>query len=132
MRILPRVNEDVNEEWLADKSRHAPVDGLKTQRLTTPFLRPSRQSELQSCDWEDALISVVQAINNCDGGRVEAVVGPQTDAETMFALKELLAAVGSDRVYLHQDADIDPTCMPSSRGKALFLCFFLFQDLIVY
>lgn len=47
LRILPRLNEDINEEWLADKSRHAPVDGLKNQRLTVPLLRPSRESALQ-------------------------------------------------------------------------------------
>lgn len=89
MRIIPRVHEDINEEWLADKSRHAPIDGLKTQRLTVPMLRPSSSSHLQECDWEDALISLSQAFSHVDPSRLVAVVGPHTDAETMVALKDL-------------------------------------------
>lgn len=94
LRIIPRVHEDINEEWLADKSRHAPIDGLKTQRLTVPMLRPSSDSQLQECDWEDALIAHTVAINHVDPSRLFAIVGPHTDAETMVAIKDLYNKLG--------------------------------------
>jgi len=115
LRILPRVNDDVNEEWLSDKSRFAPVDGLKNQRLTLPLLRPSRGSPLQACDWEDALLTVSQAINHVSPSQVTAIVGPHTDAETMVALKDLLNGIGSENLYVHVDSSIDPSCGPSSK-----------------
>ena len=115
MRILPRVNDDVNEEWLADKSRHAPVDGLKAQRLTVPLVRPSSNSILQECDWEDALISIGQAINQINPDRIAAIVGPHTDAETMVSAKDLLNLIGSENLFVHTDSDVDPSALPSTR-----------------
>ena len=94
LRIIPRVHEDINEEWLADKARHAPIDGLKTQRLTVPMLRPSSSSQLQECDWEDALVSLSQTIGHVEPSRVIAMVGPHTDAETMVAAKDFLNSLG--------------------------------------
>jgi NADH dehydrogenase (ubiquinone) Fe-S protein 1 len=114
LRILPRVHEDVNEEWLSDKGRFAPVDGLKNQRLTVPLLRPSRGSPLQQCDWEDALLTVGQAINHVAPDRIEAIVGPFVDAESLVAIKDLLNALGSENVYVHTDSSIDASCQPAS------------------
>lgn len=114
LRILPRTNDKVNEEWLSDKGRFAPVDGLKNQRLTVPLLRPSRGSPLQQCDWEDALLTVGQALNHVSPQRIEAIVGPFVDAESMVAIKDLLNAIGSENVYVHTDSSIDPSCHPSS------------------
>ena len=114
LRILPRVHEEVNEEWLSDKGRFAPVDGLKNQRLTVPMLRPSRGSPLQQCDWEDALLTVGQAINHVSPQRIEAIVGPFADAESLVAIKDLLNAIGSENVYVHTDSSIDPSCLPTS------------------
>ena len=94
LRIIPRLHEDINEEWLADKSRHAPIDGLKTQRLTVPMLRPSSGSQLQECDWEDALISLAQTISHVEPSRVVALFGPHTDAETMVAVKDFFSSIG--------------------------------------
>ncbi|KAH7639614.1 nadh-ubiquinone oxidoreductase subunit g-like protein [Dermatophagoides farinae] len=114
LRIIPRLHEDINEEWLADKSRHAPIDGLKTQRLTTPMLRPSSNSHLQECDWEDALISLSQAIDHCDAQRLVAIVGPHTDAETMVAVKDFFNSMDSDNLYVHVDSKFDTTIFPKS------------------
>lgn len=100
LRIIPRVHEDINEEWLADKSRHAPIDGLKTQRLTVPMLRPSSGSHLQECDWEDALISLSQTISHVDPSRLMVMVGPHTDAETMVAAKDFLNSFGNHLIVL--------------------------------
>lgn len=94
LRIIPRLHEDINEEWLADKSRHAPIDGLKTQRLTVPMLRPSSDSHLQECDWEDALISLSETLDHVNPSRLIAIVGPHTDAETMVAIKDLFNNFG--------------------------------------
>lgn len=125
MRIIPRTHEDINEEWLADKSRHAPIDGLKTQRLTVPMLRPSSSSHLQECDWEDALISLSQTMSHVDPSRIVAMVGPHTDAETMIALKDFFKSIGSDQLYVHVDSQFDKTSFPTSadlneRGNYLF------------
>lgn len=114
LRILPRVHEEVNEEWLSDKARFAPVDGLKNQRLSVPLLRPSRGSPLQQCDWEDALLTVGQAINHVAPNRVEAIVGPFVDAECLVAIKDLLNSLGSENVFVHTDSSIDPSCQPAS------------------
>ena len=125
LRILPRLNEDINEEWLADKARHAPVDGLKNQRLTVPLLRPSRESALQQCDWEDALIIISNSISNIAErpSHLKAIVGPMTDAETMVAIKDLFNSLDSDELYYHVDSSIDPSILPTNidfRANYLF------------
>lgn len=114
LRILPRVHDDINEEWLSDKARFAPVDGLKNQRLTVPLLRPSRGSPLQQCDWEDALLTVSQALNHVSPEKIEVIVGPFVDAETLVAIKDLLNSIGSENLFVHQDSALDPSAFPSS------------------
>lgn len=114
MRIIPRTHDDINEEWISDKSRFAPVDGLKNQRLTVPLLRPSRGSPLQQCDWEDALLTVGQALNHVPPERINAIVGPMVDAETMVALKDLLNRMGSEGLYVHTDTKFDPSSRPKT------------------
>lgn len=113
LRILPRVNDDVNEEWLADKSRHAPIDGLKSQRLTVPLLRPAKGSPLQQCDWEDVLIMTSQVVSKCSPENMEVIVGPMVDAETMVAVKDMFNFMGNNNIYVHVDSDVDPGCIPS-------------------
>jgi len=125
LRILPRLNEDINEEWLADKSRHAPIDGLKNQRLTVPMLRPSRESSLQAIDWEDALIIISNSISNIAERpkKLKAIVGPMCDAETMVATKDLFNSLGSEELYFHVDSSIDPSIIPTNtdfRSNYLF------------
>ncbi|XP_075209806.1 NADH dehydrogenase (ubiquinone) 75 kDa subunit [Lycorma delicatula] len=93
MRILPRVNEDVNEEWLSDKSRFS-YDGLKRQRLVTPMLKNS-SGELVPVDWEDALIAAAKAIRNAKS-EVAAIAGGMADAEALVALKDFFNKVGSE------------------------------------
>eukprot|EP00047_Mylnosiga_fluctuans_P003100 m.227498 g.227498 ORF g.227498 m.227498 type:complete len:717 (+) comp11596_c0_seq1:21-2171(+) len=97
MRILPRMNDDVNEEWLSDKSRFA-YDGLKRQRLTTPYVRDA-SGKLQSASWEEALAVVAQKLNSVAGGDIAAVAGPLADAESMVALRDLLHRYNSEGLY---------------------------------
>jgi NADH-quinone oxidoreductase subunit G len=90
LRALPRVNEDVNEEWASDKTRHA-VDGLVRQRLDRPYVR--KNGKLEAASWADAF-AAIKAVNA--GNKVAAIAGPLVDCETMYAAKALVRAMGSD------------------------------------
>ena len=89
LRILPRVNDDVNEEWLSDKARFM-VDGLTKRRLDKPWLR--RDGKLEAASWEETFAAVAK-IN--PGSSVAVVAGDMLDCETMFAGKKLANALGS-------------------------------------
>jgi NADH-quinone oxidoreductase subunit G len=89
LRVLPRVNDDVNEEWAHDKTRHH-VDGLVERRLDRPWVR--RDGKLQPASWAEAF-EAIRAVNA--GSSVAAIAGDLVDCETMFAAKALLGAMGS-------------------------------------
>ena len=89
LRCVPRVNEDVNEEWATDKTRHA-IDGLVRRRLDKPYIR--RDGRLRPATWDEAFAEIA-ALNA--GPSVAAIAGDLVDAETMFAAKALLARMGS-------------------------------------
>ncbi len=106
LRILPRLNEDVNEEWLADKSRFA-LDGLKRRRLDTPWIK--RDGKLVRASWPEALAAIADKMAGLPGDRIGAVAGDLADAEAMIALKDVLASVGSQNLDCRQDgAALDP------------------------
>jgi NADH-quinone oxidoreductase subunit G len=92
MRVLPRINEAVNEEWISDKTRHI-VDGLRTQRLDRPYIRENGQ--LRAASWTEAFAAIAAKAGRIDGKRIGAVAGDLAAVEEMFALKELLAKCGS-------------------------------------
>lgn len=100
LRILPKTNEDINEEWLSDKSRFA-CDGLKRQRLVTPLMK-SCDGELRAVEWEDVLVATAKAIKQCPPNKLVAVAGGLTDAESLVALKDLLNKVGSENCCTEQ------------------------------
>jgi NADH-quinone oxidoreductase subunit G len=107
MRVLPRTNEDVNEEWIADKSRHA-IDGLLRQRLDQPYIR--KNGKLTPASWADALAAVAAKLNGLDGGKIAAIAGDMADAEAILALKDLMGALGSANLECRQDGGrFDPT-----------------------
>ncbi|MEP0391398.1 MAG: NADH-quinone oxidoreductase subunit NuoG [Erythrobacter sp.] len=91
MRALPRVNDDVNEEWLSDKARYQ-VDGLGKRRLDRVFVR--KDGKLAASDWNEAFGAIAGALEG-DKSSVAAVAGDMVDCETMFAAKALLKACGS-------------------------------------
>ena len=91
MRILPRVNEDVNEEWIHDKTRHH-VDALVRNRLDRPWLR--EKGKLKETSWQEALAIFAKRLKKA-GNKVAAVAGDLLDAETMYAAKRLLGGLGS-------------------------------------
>ncbi len=89
LRVLPRINDDVNEEWLPDKARYQ-VDGLVRRRLDKPFIR--RDGKLVAASWDEAFAAIA-SINA--GASVATIAGDLVDCETMFAAKTLVSALGS-------------------------------------
>jgi len=100
LRILPRLNEDVNEEWLADKSRFS-VDGLKRRRLDRPWER--RGGKLTAASWAEAFAAIAAKLHGVSGENIGAIAGDLCDAESMLALKDLMAALGSPNIDCRQD-----------------------------
>ena len=100
MRVLPRLNDDVNEEWISDKTRHA-VDGLRYQRLDRPYVR--RGGKLVEATWDQAFGAIEARLKGLDGSRIAAIAGDQCDAESMVALKDLMVALGSPNIDCRQD-----------------------------
>jgi NADH-quinone oxidoreductase subunit G len=92
MRVLPRLNDDVNEEWISDKSRHA-IDGLRHQRLDRPYVR--KQGKLVEASWDEAFGAIAAKLKGMEGSKIAAIAGDQCDAESMVALKDLMTALGS-------------------------------------
>jgi len=101
MRILPRLNDDVNEEWIDDKSRYA-CDGLSTQRLTTPLIR--RDNQFQPATWENVLVEISEKFKELGpkGDEVKFVAGPLVDTEVLVAAKDLANRLGSENLALDQ------------------------------
>lgn len=98
MRALPRVNDDVNEEWLSDKGRYQ-VDGLTKRRLDRVWVR--RDGKLQPAEWTEAFGMIAGALDS-DKASIAAVAGDLLDAETMFAAKALVNACGSQLTEARQ------------------------------
>ena len=110
MRILPRVNEAVNEEWISDKTRHI-VDGLKTQRLDRPYVR--QNGKLVAVSWADALGAVAAKVK---GAKIGAIVGQLAGVEEVFALKSLVNALGSEVISVEGVGALDP-----AHGRASYI-----------
>ena len=100
MRVLPMLNEDVNEEWISDKTRYA-CDGLARQRLDRPYVR--KDGKLQEATWHEALDAVGGKLRGLDGARIGAIAGDLCDAESMTALRDLMDALGSPNIDCRQD-----------------------------
>src|SRR5690606_19338782 len=100
MRVLPRLNEDINEEWLSDRSRFS-YDGLKVQRLDTPYVR--RDGTLQPAGWGEAFDAIAARLDGLAGDKIGAIAGDLACAESMKALKDLMDALGSPNIDCRQD-----------------------------
>src|SRR3569832_2097213 len=94
MRILPRINEDVNEEWISDKTRHH-VDALVRNRLDRPWVR--EKGKLREASWTETLEIFAKRLKKA-GSDVAAIAGDLLDAETMYAAKKLLQGQGSSLI----------------------------------
>ncbi len=100
LRVLPRVNEDVNEEWISDKTRYA-VDGLQRQRLDRPYVRVG--GRLQPATWGQAFAAVADKIKATSPERIGVIAGDLQDAESLKATKDLFTALGVKNLDARQD-----------------------------
>ena len=100
LRVLPRVNDEINEEWIADKSRFS-WDGLKRRRLDRPWVR--QNGRLVQATWPDAFAAIAARLRGVDGRKIGAVAGDLCDAESMMALKDLMGALGGQNLDCRQD-----------------------------
>ena len=100
VRILPRVNDAINEEWISDKTRHV-VDGLKTQRLDRPYVRID--GKLKPASWQEAFAAIAARVKGTSPAKIGAIVGDLAAVEEMFALKGLIAKLGSPNIDCRQD-----------------------------
>jgi NADH-quinone oxidoreductase subunit G len=106
LRVLPRLNDAVNEEWLSDKGRFA-CDGLIRQRLDRPYVR--RDGKLAPATWPEAFTAIADRLKGMTGSKIAAIAGDMVDAESMLALKDLMTALGSTNLDCRQDgAALDP------------------------
>ena len=113
MRILPRNNDDVNEEWISDKSRHA-CDGLKRQRLDQPYVRID--GKLTAVDWPDAFAAIAEKMAATDGKKIAAIAGDLADCESMLALKDLMEGLKAPHLDCRQDGGV----IGEVRGSYIF------------
>ena len=100
MRILPRVHEGINEEWLSDKSRYV-VDGLQARRLDRPYVR--EDGKLRVASWDEALNAVAAKLKAASADRIGVIAGDLQDAESMKAALDLFRALGSANTDCRQD-----------------------------
>ncbi|MDO9411434.1 MAG: NADH-quinone oxidoreductase subunit NuoG [Pseudolabrys sp.] len=114
MRILPRTNEDVNEEWISDKTRHV-VDGLRTQRLDQPYVREN--GRLRPATWKEAFALIADKMRPADSSKVGALAGQLAAVEEIFALKQMMTALGVKNI----DARYPGSPLHPKYGRASYL-----------
>ncbi|RUO97791.1 NADH-quinone oxidoreductase subunit NuoG [Hyphomicrobium sp.] len=114
MRILPRNNDAINEEWISDKTRHV-SDGLKTQRLDQPYIK--KNGRFEPATWDAALSLVAEKLKSTPADKIGAIAGDLAGAEEILALKDLLARFGATSLDCRQAGDkLDPKL-----GRASYL-----------
>ena len=84
-RILPRINEDINEEWISDKTRYA-CDGIKNQRLDTPYIKS--EGKFKKTSWDSAFNNIVEKIKKSPPEKIAGITGDLTNMETLYIVKE--------------------------------------------
>ena len=100
LRVLPRLNEEINEEWISDKARHA-CDGLSRQRLDTPYIR--KDGKLAPATWAEAFAAIAARVSATAPQRIAAIVGDLAAAEEIKALKDLMTSFGVVNFDCRQD-----------------------------
>ncbi len=119
MRVLPRLHEDVNEEWVSDKTRFA-FDGLRKRRLDRPYVREAGtdggRGRLHEASWPEAFAAIAQRLEGVAGNEIAAIAGDLADVEAMTALKDLMTSLGSANLDCRQDGAL----LAGPRGGYLF------------
>jgi NADH dehydrogenase/NADH:ubiquinone oxidoreductase subunit G len=102
LRVLPRINEEVNEEWISDKSRHA-FDGLKKQRLTVPMSRRD-DGTFAELKWQEAMQLAAEKLASVSGDQIQGAIGQFQDLESIVAFKDLLNRLNCEHVDTRSNA----------------------------
>lgn len=102
MRILPRENDFVNEEWISDRTRFQ-YDGLRYQRLGEPYLRDSKDGRLKMITWSEAFQVLKDKLKLANPKKIAAIAGQTADFESIFLLKKIFEELGSDNLDFRQD-----------------------------
>jgi len=106
-RVLPRLNNEINEEWISDKTRYA-CDGLLKQRLDVPYIK--KNNKLVKSSWDEAIELVSNKIKSIKPEEIAGHVGDMTSMETIFSFKSLLKKIGSNNFdFREKKIYIDPT-----------------------
>ena len=111
LRSLPRINEDVNEEWASDKTRHA-VDGLVRNRLDKPYVRVD--GKLKPVSWEEAFAAIAEVMQGVSGNQIGGLAGDLAEVESVYALKQLLKGYGSSLHEARVDGALFDVSSPAS------------------
>jgi NADH-quinone oxidoreductase subunit G len=114
MRILPRLNEEINEEWISDKTRYA-YDGLKRQRLDKPYIR--QNGKLVPVSWQEILPLLGEKLRSTSADKIAALVGDQADCESITALKDMMSVLGVP----HMDCRMDGATYDISSRSAYIM-----------
>ncbi|SDG68776.1 NADH-quinone oxidoreductase subunit NuoG [Pelagibacterium luteolum] len=114
MRILPRIHEGINEEWISDKTRFV-WDGLRTQRLDRPYVK--KGAKLQATSWAEAFAAVADAVKSVEPSRIGAIAGDLAGVEEMYALKALMTAIGSSNI----DARPAGSALDPKKGRGSYI-----------
>ena len=96
MRVLPRLNEDINEEWISDKTRYA-IDGLKVQRLDRPYIRNAKGS-LEATNWDTAFSKIKDKLLESEKNKIACLIGDLVDVEAAYSLKTLFKKFDVDNL----------------------------------
>jgi NADH-quinone oxidoreductase subunit G len=108
MRILPRLNEDVNEEWISDRTRFS-YDGLKYGRLDRPYIRDEKSGKLKEASWQEALQLIATKLRGLHSHSIAALAGDMADIESMTALRDIMECLGAPNLDCRTDgSQIDP------------------------
>src|SRR5688572_29030243 len=114
LRIMPRNNDEVNEEWISDKTRFV-WDGLKRARLDRPYIR--RDGKLEEATWAEVFTEIAERVKSAGGGRIGAIAGDHAAVEEMYALKSLFTKLGSP----HLDCRQDGAALNTAKGRSSYL-----------
>ncbi len=112
LRILPRLHEDINEEWISDKTRYI-VDGLSNRRLDVPYIR-QESGALKAASWAEAFARIKQGLEGLHGNEIAALAGDLACAESMHSMRDLMEKLGSRNVECRIDGSkVDPAIRSS-------------------
>ena len=102
MRVLPRLHEDINEEWIDDRTRYA-YDGLQAGRIDRPYIRDEKSGKLVEASWDEAFAVIAARMKGIHGVEIAALAGDLADLESMVVLKDFLGYRGSPHLDCRTD-----------------------------